>query len=373
MPDPLALSTAHLSTAHSWRGGENQILLLCKGLLARGQQALILAPHGAPLLERAREADIPTHSLTLRGPLDPVGVWRLARLLRKLKPHLLHLHDGHAILPGKLAARALPADRLAVFAHRRTAFAVRGASKFGGRIDQVVAISAVVREQLLAAGVPRERVAVVYSGLEFTDGLSKDGAAAQALRRELGLRTQDFLIAHAAALTSEKRQADLLAALVATKDCGARRVHLAIAGTGALEEALRSRVQSLGLAGRAHFLGFRRDLRALWAAADAASFASETEGLCTALIEAQGAGLPAVITRAGGMLEVVEADVTGLTVPVGGVKELATAWTRLAQDPELCEKLGRQASKRTRTRFSADAMAARMLSLYKQAWRSKER
>jgi glycosyltransferase involved in cell wall biosynthesis len=337
---------------------------------------LVVAPPHAPLLERAREAGLPARALRLRGEVDPAGTWRLARLLQELRPDILHLHDGHAVLPGQLAARVLPAASVSVVAHRRTAFAVRGRWKFGGRVDKVIAISQAVRAQLLAAGLPEERVAVVYSGLEFPEPLPHQGSTATTLRRELGIPPEALVIAHAGALTAEKRQADLLQALhglgagpeaqPSAKGGRSPDVHLVIAGSGELEHALRAAGRRPGLAGRVHFLGFRRDLRALWAAADWVAYASEMEGLCTALIEAQGAGLPAVVTRAGGMTEVVAEGVTGLMVPVGAVADLAAAFRQLASDAALRERLGRAARVRARRLFAAEAMVASTLRIYRE-------
>lgn len=369
MPSSRALSTLHLSTARSWRGGENQLLLLARGLVERGHGALIVAPKGTPLLERAAEAGLPTRALTIHGELDAPGMWRLARLLREVRPDILHLHDGHAVLPGQVAARVRSA--MGVIAHRRTSFKVRGRWKYTGRVDRVIAISSAVRECLLAAGVPEQRTAVVYSGLEFPEPLARTSAPAQAWRRELGLPENAILAVHAAALTREKRQLDLLAAMRACVASGVP-LHLAVAGTGELEAELKAAATGV-LAGHVHWLGFRRDLSALWAAADLAVFCSEAEGLCTALVEAQGAGLPAVVTHAGGMTEVVAEGKTGLLVPVGGVKALSDALTRLASDAELRRRMGVAAGQRAREIFSANVMVDGILRVYQDVLKTKVR
>ncbi|MCW8132346.1 MAG: glycosyltransferase, partial [Planctomycetota bacterium] len=250
MPQPFGSLSLHLSTAQSWRGGENQILLLCKGLTSKGQRVLIAAPKGAPLHERAQEAGLPTHELRLRE-VDPAGTLRLARLLRKIRPDVLHLHDGHAVLPGQLAARVISPKKLSVFAHRRTVFKIRGRWKYGGRIDKVIAISEAVRGEVLAAGIPAERCAVVYSGLEFPDDLPRESPEVQALRAEMKLTPVSILFAHAAALTSEKRHADMIAAVEKlhheqVKAGRGPSVHLAIAGTGELEADLKARTKQKG-------------------------------------------------------------------------------------------------------------------------------
>lgn len=377
MPAPKPIHSLHLSTARTWRGGENQLLLLCAGLQARGQKTTIVAPKESPLHERAREEGVATRALTIRGEVDPAGTWRLARLLRQVQPEILHLHDAHAVLPGQLAARALPAGRLAVIAHRRTVFKVRSKWKYGGRVDRVIAISAAAKEQLLLAGVPEAKVAVIHSGLRFPEPLGQDAPEAANLRNDLGLQDGDVLVAHAAALSPEKRQADLISALGAifnfpkgkeldkVKGAEKPRVFLAIAGSGELEADLKRHVREAGLEAQVRLLGFQRDLRPLWAAADVAAFVSESEGLCTALIEAQGAGLPAVVTRAGGMVEVVAENETGLLAEVGDVNGIAAHLRRLSKDKALRAAFGTAARKRAREMFSADALADQTLALYR--------
>jgi glycosyltransferase involved in cell wall biosynthesis len=145
-------------------------------------------------------------------------------------------------------------------------------------------------------------------------------------------------------------------------------VHLALAGSGTEEQNLRSVAQSLGVGRCVHFLGFLRDVTPLWTAGSIAFYASEAEGLCTALIEAQAAGLPAVITRAGGMVEVVKEDATGLSAPVGDVQALTAALFRLCSDAALREQMGRAASERARHLFSAAAMVDGIARAYEDLW-----
>lgn len=372
-----SLYSVHLSTARTWRGGENQIWLLAQGLQQRGGRALVLAPPGAPLLERCAAAGVESRQLALCCELDPAGIVRLSSLLTREQPDILHLHDGHGLLPGQLAAFWARQAQLRVVAHRRTAFKVRGGWKYGRQVGRIIAISAAVRDELLAAGIPAARIAVVYSGLTFEPAASgsvagQGGAAAEAAawRAKSGLPEGALLIAHAAALTAEKRQADMLAAVARANETlkGRRQagVHLALAGTGDQEEALRRQAVELGLQDEVHFLGFVQDLRPLWAASAMAFFASEAEGLCTALIEAQGAGLPALVTRAGGMVEVVIDGVSGLVADVADVEGMAAALVELAGDAELRRRLGQAGARRAREKFSSDAMIAGILSVYQE-------
>jgi L-malate glycosyltransferase len=361
------LYSIHLSTAKTWRGGENQILILARGLLARGQKVLVVAPPDSPLIERCAEQKVPHKALKIRSEVDPVGLLRLMRLLRRERPAILHLHDGHAVLPGQLAARTLPRARTKVVAHRRTVFRLRGKWKYSGRIDRVVAISEAAKQALMDGGLSAENIRVVYSGLEFKPN---DAASGVALRKQLGIAPEDCLIVHAAALTREKRHEDMLHSVALmkarVKEKDGPNVHLALAGTGPEDHNLRELAQSLGLRDCVHFLGFLRDVSPVWAAGTLACYTSEAEGLCTALVEAQAAGLPAVITAAGGMTEVVADGVTGRIVPVGDRAALAGALAEFACDRALCRTSGAAAADRARRYFSADVMVEGIARVYEE-------
>ncbi len=365
-PSVQPIYSIHLSTAKSWRGGENQIWLLARGLIARGQRALVIAPRNAPLLERCRSAGIPTGAIHPSGELDLVGTARLARLLRREKPDVLHAHDGHAVLPAKFAAWFHPRTNLKLVVHRRTVFALKGRWKYQGRVDRIIAISAAVRERLLADGISDDSIRVVFSGMEFPE-MAAAGMEGKALRERLGIAADAFVLAHAAALTSEKRQQDILRALSAVPD-----VQLLIAGTGKLEQTLHESVRQAGLNDRVHFLGFVQDLRPVWSASNAAIFASEAEGLCTALIEAQAAGLPAVITKAGGMVEIVDDGVSGVTTEIGDTVAMAKGMEALARDRELCRKMGQAAAQNARAKFSAERMVDGVLNAYRELVNTKQ-
>ena len=139
---------------------------------------------------------------------------------------------------------------------------------------------------------------------------------------------------------------------------------MAIAGTGELEGKLRAQAQSEHLSGCVHFLGFVLDLAPLWATAQAAIFASEAEGLCTALIEAQGAGVPAIVTRAGGMTEVVEENLTGVIVTVGDIERLCGGLLAFQADEDGRRRMGEMARRRARLFFSSNAMIAGIRDVY---------
>jgi glycosyltransferase involved in cell wall biosynthesis len=206
--------------------------------------------------------------------------------------------------------------------------------------------------------------------MDFPPPLAIDAPEVERFRAQHAIPKDSFIIAHAAALTAEKRQRDMLDSVVLANRALSERqlpgVHLAIAGSGELEQDLRDRSRQNGLESCVHFLGFLTDLRPLWALSSMALFASEAEGLCTALIEAQGAGLPAVITRAGGMPEVVEDNATGAIVEIGAVRKISEAILMLRDNPKLRAQMGESARSRAQALFSSSAMVEGILQAYRE-------
>ena len=129
-------------------------------------------------------------------------------------------------------------------------------------------------------------------------------------------------------------------------------------GTRPADTSLRARHAELALGERFQFLGQRDDVLELLAGADAFVLASLHEGLPVALMEATSVGLPIVASSVGGVPQVLEDGVDALLVPPGDPGSLADAMKRLASDPELRARLGRQAKLRSSMFDIAEASRA---------------
>jgi len=201
------------------------------------------------LAERAAEAGVPVLPLPVRGDLDLRAAARLARALAGVD--VLHLHTGHAHAVGLLAA-ALVRRPPAVVVTRRVDFPPKGALfrrwKYGRRVAAFIAISRNIERVLLAAGVSRERIHRVPSGIDperFRVPRDREG-----LRRELAVPQNAKLVGFIGALVGHKAPWDLVDALARLGG----EVHGVFAGAGDIEERLRHQAASLGVAERIHFL-----------------------------------------------------------------------------------------------------------------------
>ncbi|HWN09241.1 MAG TPA: glycosyltransferase [Pyrinomonadaceae bacterium] len=122
---------------------------------------------------------------------------------------------------------------------------------------------------------------------------------------------------------------------------------LSIVGDGRLEADLRMQAEDLGISERVDWHGVVCDPYAFYHNADIFALPSRIEGMPNALLEAMSCGLPVIVSDgAPGPLELVEDGVSGLIVPVNDAKALAAAFRRLANDPQLCSRLGNAARER---------------------------
>jgi glycosyltransferase involved in cell wall biosynthesis len=141
----------HLDAGKEMRGGQWQALRLMEGLAAAGVESTLLARHGAPLFETARE----------RGwRVEPLSLVRAMLLARR--HDLVHAHDARSHTFGAIAG----SGRLVVA--RRVAFPVRSRWKYR-RARRYLAVSEFVKSVLVAGGVPEEKIAVVYDGVPLLE------------------------------------------------------------------------------------------------------------------------------------------------------------------------------------------------------------
>jgi glycosyltransferase involved in cell wall biosynthesis len=183
-----------------------------------------------------------------------------------------------------------------------------------------------------------------------------------ALRAELAMRPSDRLLLVVAEFNPGKRNRDALDALARLDGDD---VHLAFAGSGPLLAECRARATSLGVADRVHFLGFRKDVPVLLAAADAVMLLSEREGLPRSVMEALCFEKPVIGTDVRGMRDLLSDD-CGILVPVGDLAAIVAAINRILGSSANARAMGRRA-RRKMAAYDDDAILRLHERLYADA------
>jgi glycosyltransferase involved in cell wall biosynthesis len=225
------------------------------------------------------------------------------------------------------------------------------------RASRVVAVSQKLRAELVACGVPAERITTILNGVD-----TKEFAPGIVDRATLGLPAHVPLALFAGDLRTSRKNLDTVLRAMSTSS---PRLHLAVAGRHE-NTAWPSMAQSLGVADRVHFLGFRTDMPELMRAADFFVFPSRYEACSLVLLEALASGLPVITAPSAGGAEIVTAE-TGFVLPDSeDVAALAESMRCLAEDDAQRNAM-RAAARLMAASHGWQAMACRYLALLEAA------
>jgi glycosyltransferase involved in cell wall biosynthesis len=355
----------HIDTARTWRGGQNQVLVTVLRMRAAGHRAMLVAHPGGELRDRAKEG-LDLIPLAPKTEMDLSAAWRLSRLLKQLKPDIVHAHDPHGVAMAGLAlSMSTQLAKPPLVASRRVDFHLRGGrmSRWKYRqVDCFICASEAIRRMLVADGVPEPKTVTVHEGIELG---RVDAAPPAKLHQDLFLPHGAPLVGNVAALVPHKGQRHLIeaAALVVRQIPDARFV---IAGEGELRPTLERVIKEHRLEKHVILAGFRPDIHSLHKAFDIFVMSSITEGLGTSLLDAMAAGKPIVATSTGGIPEVVVDGETGMLVAPRDHEGMAAAIVTLLEDPALRARMGAAGLARARQRFSAQRMVKDTLRVYQR-------
>src|SRR5437588_3081189 len=291
----------HVDTARTWRGGQNQVLLTVNGLRGIGQRAALVAHPDGELRRRAAEG-LELIPIAPRSEMDLSAAWKFSRLLKRLRPDVIHAHDPHGVAMASLALSlggASSGRAPALVAARRVDFHLKGNSfsRWKHRqVDCFIAASDAIRQMLLADGVPAERTVTVHEGIDVD---LVRAAPAVNVHEAFWLPHGAPVVGNVAALVPHKGQRYLIDAahLVVREIPDARFV---ILGEGELREHLEHQVREYHLEKHVLLPGFRTDVLGCMKGFDLFAMSSVTEGLGTAVLDAMACSLGVVATSAGG-------------------------------------------------------------------------
>lgn len=229
-------------------------------------------------------------------------------------------------------------------------------------VTRVIAISEFVKWQLIQVGIPKDKISLVYNGVD-TRRYSPDPGARKRLAAEFSIRPDELIVATLTYLNPHKNVDVLVEASGQLAKRGVA-VRLFVVGDGRMRAELEALSQKLGLADRIHWLGHVLDPIPVLQACDVFVMASVGEGFGLALAEAMACGAAAIATRSGALTEIAEDGKSALLLAPRDVEALADAIQQLAADQKLRLDLAQRGLDRVRRLFSADASIAGLMKLY---------
>jgi glycosyltransferase involved in cell wall biosynthesis len=346
-------------------GKEIMALELGEGLTQRGRSVHFITSfwNNGDFPNRLEQLQIPTHILPigfisatltkrcLEMTLEQVRrwpslLWRYANLVRRLRPQkILHTNWHHLLL----LLPFLRPERDLFWLHEVVPDLYQYRRVFGWlerRLGVFICVSQASASSLRKIGIDEAKIRIIHNGLiDPADSVGPPEPSSEYLR--LGIVGQ---------VNVWKGHTDLLeaCALLAHQN-SAPELHIFGSGNPVYKAELVRRSSDLGIQARVRWHDYLSDRRLIYSSFDVCVVPSRSQDpLPTTAIEAGFFGLPSVVTRRGGLPEIVEHEVNGLVVEAERPAELAAALSRLIEDPSLRQRLGANARRRAVEHFGRD-------------------
>lgn len=363
----------HVEAGMHLYGGALQVVFLLRGLKARGIHSVLACPTGSAIApEAAPHAEVV--QVTMKGDADVALLGRLRKLIREVKPDVVHLHSRRGSdIWGALAARL---EGVPVVLSRRVD---NPESRFVVKLkyrlyDDVVTISEGIRKVLLSEGVPEAKLHCVLSAVDTAHyirgeapGHELDRAHLAWFRDTFGLPEGALVIGMVAQFIARKGHSTLLDALPAVL-AAHPHTRVLLFGQGPLHSDIAARVQADALLSKhVQLPGFRKDLDRILPCLDVLAHPAFMEGLGVSLLQAAACGVPLVGGRAGGIPEIIQPGLNGELIEPGDTAALTAALNKLLGSNELRQRYGQAGRAWVEQRFSIEAMVAGNVGVYQRA------
>lgn len=359
-----------------------RVLILIKGLGRGGAEQLLL--NAAPYLRNEGTDTEIAYLLTwknalvpeleaagvrvtcLRGDRGVSWIFRLRRLVKERSVDIVHSHSPVSaalsrIVLGRRVRHVYTEHNVWDRYHRVTRIANMLTY---WRNDHVIAVSDHVKDSIrypsLLRWVRMPMVEAIHHGVD--PAAMDKWASSDGVHAELGIPESAPLVATVANFKTHKGYPYLLQA-AAEIVAELPETRFVLVGLGPLEDEIKRQASDLGLGENVIFAGFREDAPRIAGAADVFAMSSLYEGLSIALLEAMALGRPVVVTRVGGLPEVVEDGTSGFVVEPKQSPALAARILALLHDPELRRTMS-EGARKSAARFDISKAAKRMLETY---------
>lgn len=356
-------------------GMENGLVNLLNHMpVERYRHAIICMTDYTRFSERLQREDVSLHALHKREGKD-LGVHRrLWRLLRELRPAIVHTRNL-ATLEGQVTA-ALAGVRARVHGEHGWDIADLDGSRDKHRhmrrlvrplVGRYIALSRHQMDYLQQrVGVGTGRLTHICNGVDT--GRFHPRESARTGPWPPGFASpEDIVIGSVMRMQAVKAPLDLVEAFIALRESAPvpfERLRLVIVGDGPLRTQARQRLEAAGVAQQAWLPGAREDIPECLRAMDLFVLPSLAEGICNTILEAMASGLPVIATEVGGNPDLVTPGKTGALVPAGTPAALAEAIRNALAHPGARKRMGQAARIRAEAAFSMDAMVAGYLGVY---------
>lgn len=384
MPGDRPLRVLHVITRLIVGGAQENTLLTAEGLDRMPEYDVALAtgidrgPEG-DLLDRAEKSIalilVPEMGRSINPFSDLMALWKLYRIIRRGRYHIVHTHSSKAGVLGRIAATLAGTPIIvhtlhSLVFHEYQPWIVNRTWRVVKKIcapmtDHFLSVSSIIIDKAVAAGIDRrDKFTTVYSGMEL-DWFLQSKASGADVRRELGIPEGAPVVGKIARLFPLKGHDELMDA---APEIVRRQpdVRFLLVGDGILYDHLRERATKAGILENFVFAGLmkRERIPEMLAAMDVVVHTSLREGLARVLPQALAMGKPCVSFDIDGAPEVIIDGETGYLVRAYDYETLADRISSLLADPGIRARMGAKGRRHVDPTWRAETMVAETARVY---------
>ena len=352
-----------ITRADTLAGAQVHVMEMAQAVIKAGHEAHVLVGLGTPYGEALQLRGIPHTQLEgLRRNISPLkdvtSLFQIRRVIRKVQPDLISTHSSKAGILGRVAARTCGVPCL--FTAHGWSFTEgvpeprRSLYRFIERLmaplaARIICVSEADRRFAMHAGIAESRLVTIHNGRHDLPKVERDAAP----------DSRPVRIVMIGRLDEQKDHALLFSALE-----GLDGFELDLIGDGPRQDELQRLAVERGLGGYVRFLGLRTDVPEQLARADLFCLITNWEGFPRSTLEAMRAGLPVIVSDAGGSAAAVDQGQTGFVVPRGDQQALHEKLEQLLEDPGLRHRMGEAGRRRFEALFTFERMYTKTIEIY---------
>lgn len=365
---------AHVVFRFDYGGLENGVVNIVNGLPEElFRHAIIAMTEASDFRRRIRRSDVEVHTLHKQPGKDPASYVRLFRLIRRLRPAILHTRNL-GTLEGALIGRVAGAACRIHGEHGWDVYDPDGTNRkyralrraISPAISRFVTVSKELQQYLIdRVGIPAPKVRRICNGVDTERFLPREDAARALLPAER-FPPGTIIVGSVTRFSEIKDPLNLVRAFIeARRAPTGEALRLLMLGDGPLRPQAEQMLAESGNAAAAWLPGSRDDVAALMRAMDLFVLGSLREGISNTVLEAMASGLPVVASAVGGNLELICNQTTGILTAPGDSAAVAQALLLYAGEPQRRLEHGRSARERAEREYSLRRMLADYENLYR--------
>lgn len=354
----------HISSALTWRGGEQQIAYLLEELQKYEVEQHVFCVEKTPLAVWCEKNKISYFAYKKKSSISTKVAEKIAAFCYIKKIDLIHVHDSHSHTYAFMSV-VLNWNKADIVISRRVDFPIRrsffSSWKYNhSSIKKIICVSEGVKSVLFPAIKDKGMLNVIYDGIDIERFVFEQS---NILHREFNIPKEKKIIANIAAIANHKDYFTFVNTAKNLISKGLDVVFFIIGDDDGEEAIIKKYVHQQNLSSHIIFTGFRTDIPQILPEVDVLLFTSKEEGLGTTILDAFACKVPVVATAAGGIPEIITNEKTGLLAPVGDAQTLAHYVEKILADRNLREQLIENAWQKVKY-FSKENMAKKTLEVY---------